>query len=90
MPKYIIERELPGAGELTLQQLKEISETSVEVLENMGPKIQWVNSYVTADKLYCVYNAASEDLILDHASYGGFPANKISKVTAIIDPVTAE
>ncbi|TKC58486.1 DUF4242 domain-containing protein [Pedobacter hiemivivus] len=90
MPKYVIEREVPGAGKLTAEQLKAISQTSCGVLSNLGPEIQWVHSYVTADKIYCIYNAPNEEMILEHAKQGGLPANSISKVSAIIDPVTAE
>ena len=90
MPKYVIEREIPDAGKMTSDQLKAASQTSCNVLEEMGPKIQWVHSYVTADKLYCVYNAPNEEMIREHAEKGGFPANSISKVETIIDPVTAE
>jgi hypothetical protein len=81
---------MAGAGNLTAEQLKEIAQTSVEVLQNMGVRIQWVHSYVTPNKIYCVYNASDEDMILEHASYGGFPANRISRVITMIDPVTAE
>ena len=90
MPKYVIERELPGAGSLSQEQLKAVSQTSCGVLSNLGPEIQWVHSYVTADKIYCIYNAPNEEMIRKHASLGGFPANKISEVSTIIDPVTAE
>jgi hypothetical protein len=90
MPFYIIERELPGAGDLSPAELKSISQQSREVIREMGPEIQWVRSYVTQDKLYCVYIAANEQLIREHARRGGFPANRISKVIAGIDPVTAE
>ena len=90
MPKYVIEREIPGAGNLTSEQLKGISQTSCGVLSKMGPQIQWVHSYVTTDKIYCVYNAPNEQMVLDHASQGGFPANSVSKVSTIIDPTTAE
>jgi Protein of unknown function (DUF4242) len=90
MPKFVIERELPGAGKLTPQQLQAISQKSCGVLRNLGPEIQWVHSYVTNDKLYCIYNAPSEKLIREHASQGGFPANRISEVKSIIDPTTAE
>jgi hypothetical protein len=90
MPKYVIERELPGAGKLSPAELQAISERSVTVLKSLGPNIQWVHSYVVDDKLYCVYNAPSPDLIMEHARCGGFPANRVSKVSAIIDPVTAE
>ncbi len=90
MPKYVIEREIPGAGKLTSEQLKGISQTSCGVLSKMGPQIQWVHSYVTENKIYCVYNAPNEKMIREHASKGGFPANSVSKVSAIIDPTTAE
>jgi hypothetical protein len=90
MPKYVIEREIPGAGKLSSEQLKAISQTSCAVLENMGPQIQWVHSYVTKDKIYCVYNAPNEEMIREHAKQGGFPANSVSQVSSIIDPVTAE
>ena len=90
MPKYVIEREIPGAGNLTPEQLKAISQTSCGVLSKMGPEIQWVLSYVTADKIYCVYNAPNEEMVREHAKQGGFPANSVSKVSQIIDPVTAE
>ncbi len=89
MKKYIIEREIPGAGNLTADQLKHISGVSCGVLSNMGPQIQWVQSYVAGDKIYCVYNAASPELVRDHAEKGGFPANLITEISAIIDPVTA-
>ena len=90
MPKYVIEREIPGAGNLTPEQLKGISQTSCGVLSKLGPEIQWVESFVTGDKIYCVYIAPNEQLIKEHASQGGFPANSISEVKAIINPVTAE
>ncbi len=90
MPKYVIEREIPGAGSLSAEQLKSISQTSCGVLSNMGPQIQWVNSYVTANKIYCVYIAPNEDMVREHASQGGFPANSVSEVLANIDPTTAE
>jgi hypothetical protein len=90
MPKYVIEREIPGAGKLTAEQLKGISQTSCGVLSNMGPQIQWVNSYVTADKIYCVYIAPNEDMVREHAQQGGFPANSVSAVSTVIDPTTAE
>ena len=90
MPKYVIEREIPGAGNLTQEQLKGISQTSCGVLSTMGPQIQWVHSYVTADKVYCVYNAPNEEMVREHAKQGGFPANSVSQVTNIIDPTTAE
>ena len=90
MPKYVIEREIPGAGQLTPEQLKSISQTSCSVLSNMGPQIQWVHSYVTGNKIYCVYNAPNEETVREHARQGGFPANSVSKVATIIDPATAE
>jgi hypothetical protein len=90
MPKYVIERELPGAGKLTPQELQAVSQKSCSVLRNLGPTIQWVHSYVTDDKIYCIYNAPNEKLIREHASQGGFPANRISEVKQIIDPTTAE
>lgn len=90
MPKYVIERDIPGAGKLSSQQLQAISQKSCGVLKSLGPQIQWVHSYVTADKIYCVYIAPNEDLVRQHASEGGFPANRISEVKAVIDPTTAE
>jgi len=90
MPKYVIEREIPGVGELTSDQLQAISQKSCAVLSNLGPQIQWVESYVVDDKIYCVYIAPNEELIREHARQGGFPANRISEVHAIIDPTTAE
>lgn len=90
MPKFLIEREIPGAGKLSAEQLKGISQTSCGVLSNMGPQIQWVHSYVTDDKIYCIYNAPNEETVREHAKQGGFPANSVSKVSAVIDPVTAE
>lgn len=90
MPKYVIEREIPGAGQLTVEQLKGIAQTSCGVLNNMGPQIQWVQSYVTPNKVYCVYIAPNEEMIYEHAKQGGFPANVVSKVATIIDPTTAE
>jgi len=90
MPKYVIERELPGAGDLTSEQLQGISQTSCGVLNQLGPQIQWVHSYVTNNKIYCVYNAPNEEMVREHANLGGFPANSISQVMTIIDPTTAE
>ena len=90
MPKYVIEREIPGACNFTTDQLKGISQTSCGVLSKLGSQIQWVHSYVTADKIYCVYNAPNEEMIREHAKQGGFPANSVSKVSTIIDPTTAE
>ena len=90
MPKYVIEREIPDAGKLTPEQLKAISQTSCGVLENLGPKINWVHSYVTDNKIYCVYIAPNKEMVLEHAKKGGFPANTISTVSAVIDPATSE
>jgi hypothetical protein len=90
MPKFVIEREIPGAGKLSPEQLQAISQKSCGVLKNLGPSIQWVHSYVTGDKIYCVYIAPNEELVREHAAQGGFPANRISQVTAIIDPTTSE
>ncbi len=90
MPKYVIEREIPAAGKLTAEQLKGISQTSCNVLSDMGSQIQWVNSYVTADKIYCIYIAPNEDMVREHAKQGGFPANSVSLVSAVIDPTTAD
>ena len=90
MPKYVIEREVPGAGNMTPEQLNAISQTSCGVLQKMGPQIQWVHSYVTGNKIYCVYVAPNEEMVREHAQKGGFPANAINEVKAIIDPVTAE
>ena len=89
MPKYIIEREIPGAGKLTAEQLKGISQTSCSVLKEMGPKIQWIQSYVTGNKIYCIYKAENEELIREHAKKGGFPANTIIEVSSEISPATA-
>jgi hypothetical protein len=90
MPKFIIEREIPGAGSLSPEELHGISQTSCDVLRSMGPKIQWVQSYVAGDKIYCVYIAPDEAMIREHARQGGFPANQVSRVSTIIDPTTAE
>jgi len=90
MPKYLIEREIPGAGNLSQSDLQEISQTSCGVLQKMGPQIQWVQSYVTGDKIYCVYISPNEEMIRDHAQQGGFPANRISEIKSVIDPTTAE
>lgn len=89
MPKYVIERELPGAGSLTAEQLQGISQKSCSVLHGLGPQIQWVHSYVTGDKIYCVYISPNEELVREHARQGGFPANRISEVKALISPTTA-
>ncbi|HXT58538.1 MAG TPA: DUF4242 domain-containing protein [Pirellulales bacterium] len=90
MPKYVIEREMPGAGQLTPDQLRGASQTSCGVLNKLGPQIQWVESYVTDDKIYCIYIAPNKELIEEHAKQGGFPANKVSEVRTMIDPTTAE
>ena len=90
MPKYVIEREIPDAGKLTDEQLKSISQTSCAVIEEMGPKIQWIHSYVSDNKIYCVYIAPNEEMLFDHAKKGGFPANKVSEVLTVIDPTTSE
>jgi hypothetical protein len=90
MPKYVIERDLPGAGKISQADLRAISQKSCSVLEGLGPKIQWLHSYVTDDKIYCVYQAPNEDMIREHAKQGGFPANKISQVRTMIEPSTAE
>ncbi|MEC5144026.1 DUF4242 domain-containing protein [Chitinophaga sp. 212800010-3] len=90
MPKYVIEREIPDAGKLSPEQLKSISQTSCGVLRNLGPQIQWIHSYVTGNKIYCVYIAPDADMVLEHARQGGFPANVVSEVVTVIDPTTAE
>ena len=90
MPKFVIEREIPDAGKLSADQLKAISQKSCSVLNKLGPQIQWVESYVTADRIYCVYVAPNEQLIREHAQQGGFPANRISEVKTVIGPTTAE
>ncbi len=90
MPKYIIEREIPGAGNLTAEELQGISQKSCSVLKSMGPQIQWVQSFVTDDKVYCTYIAPNEGEIRKHAEEGGFPANKISEIKGVIDPTTSE
>ena len=90
MPKYIIEREIPGAGNLSRQELQSISQTSCNVLSEMGPQIQWIESYVTGDKIYCVYIAPDEASVRNHAQRGGFPANSVAQVATVIDPTTAE
>jgi len=90
MPQYVIEREMPGAGSLSADDLRMASQTSCSVLRDLGPEIQWVQSYVTDNKIYCVYRAPSEDMIREHAQRGGFPANKISQVRSTISPTTAE
>ncbi|MGX5730048.1 DUF4242 domain-containing protein [Pseudoxanthomonas beigongshangi] len=90
MPRYVIERDIPGAGQLPAGELKAISRRSCQVLEGLAPQVQWLQSYVTADKVYCVYLAPNEELIREHARQGGFPADRIAEVRAVIDPVTAE
>jgi len=90
MPRYVIERDLPGAGKLTPKELQAVSQKSCGVLGELGTQIQWVHSYVTDDKIYCIYLAPDEGLIREHARRGGFPANRISAVKAVIDPTTAE
>ena len=90
MPRYVIEREIPGAGKLSPQELQAISQKSCSVLDQLGPKIQWEQSFVTGDKIYCVYIASNEQLVREHARQGGFPANSVAEVTSIIDPTTAE
>ena len=90
MPKYVIERDIPGAGNLTAEQLRSISQKSCGVLGKLGPKVQWQHSYVTGDRIYCIYIAENEDLLREHARLGGFPANRISRVVTAIDPTTAE
>ena len=90
MPKFLIEREIPGAGDLSQQELQAISQKSCGVLRSMGPQIQWVESYVTGDKIYCVYIAPNEAMVREHARQGGFPAESVAEVKAVIDPTTAE
>lgn len=90
MPKYVIEREIPGAGKLSANELHAISQKSCGVLRNLGPQIQWVESFVTADKIYCIYIAPNEQMVREHALQGGFPANRVSEVKRMIDPTTAE
>ena len=90
MPKYVIERELPGAGKLTAQELHDISQKSNKVICDLGPEIHWLQSYVTDDKLFCVYVAPDEDIIFEHARCGGFPADRVSRVTTMIDPSTGD
>lgn len=90
MPHYVIEREMPGAGKLTPDDLRLASQTSCSVIRDLGPHIEWVQSYVTDDKLYCIYRASGEDIIREHAQRGGFPIHKVSQVHAVIDPATAE
>lgn len=90
MPKFVIEREIPGAGRLSPQELQALSNKSCTVLNRMGPQIQWMQSYVTDDKVYCIYVAPNEEAVREHARQAGFPANKVSRVRSVIDPTTAE
>lgn len=90
MPKYVIERNIPGAGKLSAADLKAISQKSCGVLSHMGPQIQWVQSYVTGDKIYCIYIAPNEEMVREHAAQGGFPANSVAQVITTIDPTTSE
>ena len=90
MPKFVIEREIPGAGNLSPEELRGISQTSCGVLQQMGSRIQWLHSYVTGDKIYCVYIAPNKETIREHAQAGGFPANRVSEIKSVIDPTTAE
>lgn len=90
MPKFLIEREIPGAGKLSAKELQEISRKSCGVLQSMGPQIQWLQSYVTEDKVYCVYIAPNEEDVRKHAAQGGFPANCVARISSVIDPTTAE
>ncbi|HEU0111407.1 MAG TPA: DUF4242 domain-containing protein [Flavisolibacter sp.] len=90
MPRYVIEREIPGAGKLSMEELQKVSQKSCNVLENLGPKIQWIESYVTDNKIYCIYLADNKELIKKHAALGGFPANSIEEIRNVISPVTAE
>jgi hypothetical protein len=90
MPRYVIERNIPNAGKLSAEELQSISQHSCGVIDGIGTRIQWVQSYVTGDRIYCIYNAANEELVLEHARQSGFPADRVSQVMNIIDPVTAE
>ncbi|MGH9756288.1 MAG: DUF4242 domain-containing protein [Candidatus Acidiferrales bacterium] len=90
MAKFVIEREIPGAGSMSPQQLQGVAEKSCSVLRNLGPQIQWVHSYVTDNKIYCIYIAPNEEMVREHARQGGFPANKVSQIRSIIDPATSE
>jgi Protein of unknown function (DUF4242) len=90
MPRYVIEREIPGAGNLTAEELHGISQKSCGVIRDLGPSIQWVESFVTTDKIYCIYNAPNKEIILEHAAKGGFPANRVEEIKNVISPVTAE
>lgn len=90
MPKYLIEREIPGAGKLSAEELRGISQKSCGVLQGLGPQIQWVQSYVTGDKITCIYIAPNEEMVREHARQGGFPANRVEEIKQVIDPTTAE
>jgi hypothetical protein len=90
MPKYVIEREIPSLGKMSPQEFQSVSQKSCSVLKHLGPQIQWLESYVTDDKLYCIYISPNEEMIKEHARLGGFPANRISEVKRVIDPTTAE
>jgi hypothetical protein len=90
MPKYVIEREIPGAGKIPPADLQAISQKSCSVLQGLGPQIQWVESFVTDDKIYCIYIAPNKEMVLEHAKQGGFPANSVAEVRTMIDPTTAE
>lgn len=90
MPQYVIERDIPGAGSMSTDELKDASQQSCSVLRNLGPDIQWVHSYVTGDRIYCIYRAPDEELLRAHAEQSGFPANRISEVRAVIDPTPAD
>jgi hypothetical protein len=90
MPKFVIEREIPGAGSMSPQELQAVSQKSCSVLRELGPQIQWIHSYVTDDKIYCIYMAPNEETIREHATQGGFPANRISQIRSMIDPTSAE
>jgi hypothetical protein len=90
MPKFVIERAIPGLGALKPAELQSISQKSCGVLQELGPDVQWVQSYVTGDKMYCIYRAANEELVREHARRGGFPANSVAQITTVIDPTTAE
>ena len=90
MPQYLIERDIPGAGNLSSAELKGISQKSCSILNRLGPQIQWVHSYVTGDRIYCIYRAPNKETVLEHARQGGFPANRVSEIETMIDPTTAE
>jgi len=90
MPKFLIEREIPGAGSMSPEQFQAVAEKSCSVLRDLGPRIQWVQSYVTDNKIYCIYIAPNEEMVREHAARGGFPANRVSEIKSVIDPTTAE